>query len=239
VRRRFPLLLAALTSLSLSVYANSADDRDPAKDKSRPVEVTVDTSEAPEVADWAGKAKKLIEKWHPKIAEYLKTPGFTPSSKVKLTFKNPMNGIAYTTGSEIYVSADWIKKHPEDTGMVVHELVHVIQRYSKDPPGWLVEGIADYIRCYQYEPQTRLPAVRPTPKGYRQGYKTTAQFLAWIERTHDKDIVKQLNQALRQGDYTDELFTKETGQTLDQLWTAFLRSGAARGRAESRARKSA
>jgi len=41
--------------------------------------------------------------------------------------------------------------------MIVHELVHVVQAYPENRAnmGWLAEGIADYIRFWKYEPQTR------------------------------------------------------------------------------------
>ena len=51
----------------------------------------------------------------------------------------------------------------EAIGSVVHELVHVVQEYGRarreNPeatrsPGWLVEGLADYIRWFLYEPQS-------------------------------------------------------------------------------------
>ena len=43
---------------------------------------------------------------------------------------------AGTTGDTIHVSADWIKKHPDDFGLVIHEMTHVIQHYpNPDPAG--------------------------------------------------------------------------------------------------------
>ena len=43
----------------------------------------------------------------------------------------------------------------------MHELVHVVQQYRRRPPGWLVEGIPDYIRWYLYEPQSRGAEISP------------------------------------------------------------------------------
>ena len=39
----------------------------------RQIEIQVDVSETPKLKEFAEKAKELIEKWHPKIAELLKS----------------------------------------------------------------------------------------------------------------------------------------------------------------------
>ncbi len=218
-------LLAALLLAALPVPA-LADDRGPAPEKPKAVEVTVDDTETPDLKEWAGKAKALVEKWHPKIADLLRSDGFTPPDKVKLVFKKEMQGIAYTSGQTIVISGRWVKAHPDDWGMVVHELTHVIQHYRRAGrnAGWLVEGIADYVRFFHYEPGPNIGRFNPRRASYRDGYRTTARFLAWAEKAHDKDLVRKLNQALREGEYKDELFKDYTGQTLDDLWAEFLKA---------------
>ena len=188
--------------------------------------VNVDTSHAPEAAPWAERAKQLVIKWHPIIADFLKTDGFTPASEVNLVFKTDMKGPASTSQNTISISVQHIAKNPNDFGMVVHELTHVLQCYPKFNKDnfWLIEGIADYIRYYRYEPRTRLPRIDPGKASYRDGYKTAARFLAWIERKYDKEIVTELNAALRKGHYRPELFEAWTGHSVDQLWEAFLRA---------------
>jgi hypothetical protein len=190
------------------------------------VKVVVDSSQAPDLAQWANTAKRLVVKWHPRIADMLQTEGFIPAKEVKLIFKNDVKFPAATGGSTIYISAKHVRQHPDDYGMVVHELVHVLQRYPKfnKDNWWLVEGIADYIRFYRYEPTTRLPPISSAKASYRDGYKTSAQFLAWIEKRHDKDIITHLNLALRKGEYQPELFQDWTGKSVDELWADFRRS---------------
>jgi hypothetical protein len=219
------VLLVASTVFCLRVTASDSADNSAAK-----VKVIVDAKEAPEAGVWQSKAKELMEKWHPIIADMLKTDGFVPASEVKLVFKKDMRGPASTSGSTISISADHIRRNPNDYGMVVHELVHVLQRYPKfnKENWWLVEGLADYIRFYLYEPKTKLPRINPAKASYRDGYKTSARFLAWIERRHDKAIITKLNAALRKGEYKPELFETWTGRSLDQLWTEFVRAMPAR-----------
>jgi transglutaminase-like putative cysteine protease len=187
------------------------------------LEITVDTSEVPELADWGKQARAVVEKWHPLIADLLPSPGFTAPTTVKLVFRKNMTGVAYTSGTTIVIAADWVKKHPDDLGMVVHELTHVIQAYRRGGPSWLVEGIADNIRFFHYEPQTKI-SINPRRASYRDSYRTTARFLDYVEKNHDKDIVRVLNEALRKGEYREELVKKRTGKTLDELWALFIAS---------------
>ncbi len=198
-----------------------------ADDKPKAVQVTVDVSEVPDLKDWGDKAKEIIQKWHPKIAEMLKSDGFTAPSTVKVVFKKDMDGVAYTAGKTITISAAWVKTHPDDYGMVVHELTHVVQSYKRAGrgTGWLVEGIADYVRFFQYEPG-KLGDFNARRARYDGSYRVTAAFLAFVVEKHDKDIVRKLNAALREGDYKDELFQKHTGKTvkeLDEEWRASLK----------------
>jgi len=187
------------------------------------VEVVVDTSAVPDLADWGQKAGDVVRKWDPRISELLKSEKFTPPRKVTLVFKE-MDGIAGTSGNKIAISAQWVREHPDDFGMVIHEFVHVVQSYPKYEHVWLVEGIADYVRYIHFEPKTELGPIDAEKASYRDGYGTTARFLAWAEKKYDKQLVKKLNAALRQTRYEDRLFEDYTGHTLDDLWKEFLGS---------------
>jgi hypothetical protein len=185
------------------------------------VKITVDASQVPELQDWADKAKALCEEWYPKMSEYLATPGFTPPKELSITFEKDKKGVADTSGNRIRVAADWVKKHPEDTGMIVHELVHVVQSYKGGGPSWVTDGVADYIRYFQYEKKAITP--KEKRKGsWKDSYRTTASFFAWLAEKHDKEIVKKLNAAMRSGKYSDELFKDSCGKDLDSLWKDYL-----------------
>lgn len=212
----------------LCVMSTAVGDEQPAR---AAVKVTVDVSEVPELSEWAGAAKRLVEEWYPQIADLLRSEGFSPPTEIKLVFKKEMKGVAATSGTTISIAANWVRQRPDDYGMVIHELTHVVQAYPKPDAGWLVEGIADYIRCFHFEPKAKLGPIDPSRQSYRDGYRTTAMFLAWIERTHDKAIVRKLNQALRMSRYRYDLFKEYTGQSLDRLWADFLENEAALGRA--------
>lgn len=184
------------------------------------VTITLDTSKAPDLASWAEKARKTALAWYPQICRILASPGFVPPTEAAITVQ-PMDGVAYTTGTHIFASAQYVRSNPGDIGMIVHELTHVVQQYPSYNASWLVEGIADYVRFYHYEPKSPRPIVNPDTAHYTDAYRTTAAFLRWIEVKHDRHIIYQLNYALRQNKYTDDIFKQDTHEDLPTLWNEF------------------
>lgn len=196
-----------------------------------PVEFAVDVTDAPEMKEWAEKAARICEQQYTMINEELKAKGYQPPRRVRMRLKK-MNGVAYTSGGHITGSVAYFKRHSDDFGAMVHETVHVVQNYRvRGNPGWLVEGIADYIRFFKYEPG-KLGRINPDRARYDGSYRVTAAFLAYLTEKYDKDIVRKLNQMMREGEYKKEVFAQWTGKTLEQLgdeWRATLRaSGPAR-----------
>ncbi len=185
--------------------------------------ITLDYSAAPECQGFAEKAKALCEEWYPKINTYLFGPDEElPRKEVTLVFR-PMDGVAHAAGARIHISAEWVtKKAPDDYGMVIHELTHVVQSYPRrSGTFWVTEGIADYVREFVFEPGKRRLRVNPVRDHYKKGYTTSAVFLAWLEKHKNKDIIRLLNQASRDRTYTDEIFEKLTGKSADALWEEF------------------
>jgi hypothetical protein len=159
--------------------------------------------------------------WFPKIAALLSSEGFTSPKEVLLYFDPVMKGVAHASNGKITISGTFVRAHPDDWGMVIHELTHVVQAYPAGGPGWLVEGIADWVRIVHFEPQAPRPKLTRLAS-YKDAYKTTAMFLEWVETNHTAGLVVQMNAALRKGEYNDALWQKLTGQTVDQLWKQFI-----------------
>jgi hypothetical protein len=197
-----------------------------AGDNLRGVKFEVDLSEVADdtrTADWAGRGQALCSQWFPIVGRFLATDGWTPPTTVRLVFKKDLKVPGATSGATIEVSRDWITQHPDDFGMLIHELTHVVQAYPAGTnPGWLVEGIADYIRYWRYEPERPQPVIDPKQSNYRQGYGTTAAFLAWLVQKYDHRLIHRLDDALRHERYRDALFTDATGHDLDTLWKQFI-----------------
>ncbi|MBN1420601.1 MAG: cellulase family glycosylhydrolase [Planctomycetes bacterium] len=192
------------------------------------IDITVDTSQVPEMAEWAARAKELCLKAYPMILSFLGEEGFEPPKEARIIFR-PSGGIAATSGRTITCAATWFKAHPDDYGAVVHELCHVVQAYGRSRvPGWVTEGIADYVRWFNYEPPDRRPRVNPRRAKYTDGYQTTAAFFDWIMRTKDKTFINRLNSACRHRKYSVELFQEYAGKPVDDLWAEFIASLQAR-----------
>jgi hypothetical protein len=191
-----------------------------------PVEFVVDVSDAPELKEWAEKAAKVCERAYPMIGEELHSDGYRPPPLVTMTLKSNYNGVAATGGSHITGSVRYFKSHPDDIGAMVHETAHVVQHYrARNNPGWLVEGVADYVRFFKYEPG-KIGRINPDRAHYNGSYRVTAAFLAYLTEKYDRDIVRKLNKAMREGEYKDELFrslTKKSLPELDEEWRATLR----------------
>ncbi len=188
-------------------------------------EVKLDTSQVPELADWGQRARDLMVEWHPRMSNLIGSKGFTPPREMELVLEKSDEGIAGTAGNRIVVASHWIEKRPEDIGLVVHELVHIIQGYPRSNPGWVTEGIADYLRwaIYEGKPQGWFPRSAKA-KGYRDSYQVTAGFFLWLESDQAPGIVRRLNAAMRSGTYEDALFEKAAGKPLDELWKEYQTS---------------
>lgn len=186
--------------------------------------VFVDTNDAPDLKDWGAKAGTLCVEWLPRIAALLPSDGFVAPKEVTLCFDPKMKGVAHASGGKITISASFVRQHPDDWGMVIHELTHAVQSYPPGGPGWLVEGIADYIRIVKYEPQAPRPAINRLKASYKDAYKTAAMFLEWIETQGHPGLVAKLNAALRMGQYTDEIWSKTTSRPVDEWWAQFAAS---------------
>ena len=134
------------------------------------------------------------------------------------------DGVAATGAGKVTYSAAYFKKFPGDVDVVTHEVMHIVQNYGRsNGPGWLTEGIADYVR-YKFGVDNSgagwaLPEFKST-HSYKNSYRITARFLAWLEN-HNKGIVKKLDASLRDHTYTIDIWQKETGKPLDDLWKAY------------------
>src|SRR5262249_22775071 len=112
--------------------------------------------------------------------------------------------------------------HDADTlGMVAHEMVHVAQRYPR-APGWVIEGIADYMRYYVLIPDDPARAFSPGGATWRDGYQATAGWLDWIERQHPGTITR-LNAGLRAGGDGSRVLGQTAGDAAAS-WAAYLAS---------------
>jgi hypothetical protein len=195
-------------------------------------QITIDTSETPDLTDWAHRElAPVVREWYPKLVRLLPSEGYEAPRKVTITFSADMRGVAATGGTRVRCAAGWFRQNlqGEARGAVVHELAHVVQNYglarrtnpnATRTPGWVVEGICDYIRWFLYEPETHgadITARNIAQARYDGNYRISGNFLHLVTGKYDKDIVRKLNAAARAGRYSEELWKTATGRTVQEL----------------------
>ncbi len=194
---------------------------------------TIDATDAPDLAAWAGKElRPVVQTWYPKLVALLSSDGYQAPADITLRFREDMGGTpASASGAGVNLNAAWFRNElqREARGAVVHELVHVVQNYGRarrtnpkavSAPGWVVEGIADYVRWFLYEPQSRgADIAKRNVDGarYDASYRVSANFLNWVTQAHDKGLVNRLNAAVREGRYDEALWVTWTGKSIGQL----------------------
>jgi hypothetical protein len=209
-----------------------------------PFTYTVDYSAAPQLKDWVEtKLKPDIQKWYPIICKFVAAPQLTSPPQFTITLK-PGAGVAAVGGTRMTVNSAWVQAqllNPENdaAGAIIHELVHIAQQLKMQGiPVWLVEGMADYFRWFQYEPEARRPKLmNPNTAKYTDSYKQTACFLNYIVQQKDKTFVTRLNAAMRAGQYSPGLWKEYTGATVDELWASFVKWAVETGNATNAARR--
>jgi hypothetical protein len=139
--------------------------------------------------------------------------------------------VAYASRGEIHCAGPWFMRNLEGeaAGAVVHEMVHIVQQYrrARGPnrnPGWMVEGVADYIRWFLYEPENLRPRVDPARHKYTDSYRITGAFLNYLVKHKDEKLVEKFNAAMREGRYSEDLWKEFTGKTVDDLWADYMQT---------------
>jgi len=174
-------------------------------------------------------AKSVVLQWFSPICQMLASEKFRTPRQITLVVKKSIDAPAYTVNDTITVSGAWITAHPNDLGMIVHELTHVVQAYPDGPkPGWLVEGIADFVRWWRYEPSPPGPRIGPNAT-YHDSYRTTAAWLAYVSEHYDQHIVPALDRAMRNRQDPEPLFQQMTGLSEQQLWDEMISHMPSRG----------
>lgn len=206
-------------------------------------QITIDTSETPDLKDWATtNLAPVVKKWYPKLVEMLPSEGYQAPTNATITFSKDMRGVAATGGTRIRCAASWFQNNlnGEANGAIVHELIHVVQNYGlgrrNNPnatrtPGWVVEGIPDYIRWFIYEPESKGAEItkRNFERAHYDGnYRITANFINWVVQKYDPKIVPKINAAAREGKYHEDLWKEYTGKTVQELGEEWRKTNAQR-----------
>lgn len=134
-------------------------------------------------------------------------------------------GVAATFGGGVIrYDPAYFKANPLDLDVATHEMMHVVQSYAGNAPGWVTEGLADYVRYKFGLTNTTANWSLPNYKAgqiYTDSYRITARFFAWLEIRYPGIMIK-LNNSARTGTYNNGAFwTAETTKDVDQLWNSY------------------
>jgi hypothetical protein len=205
-------------------------------------QITIDPANATDLSDWAFETlAPVVQEWYPKLVAALPSDGFVPPKRVTIRIEDELrNGTpAWTIGSRVELNAKWFRNNlkGEAVGAVIHELVHVVQRQywrarrkpgAEPMPGWLVEGIPDYLRFFKFEPESHgaddiwLKRQRFSSLRYDKSYRISANFLNWVCEKYDPEIVVKLNAAGRLGEYKPDLWKISTQKSVEELGAEWL-----------------
>jgi len=191
-----------------------------------PLKVGIDCSDAPQTQEWAEKIAAIAKEQYPLLVAMLDSEGYKPADSIMIVIRH-MDGVGYASGRQIHISVNRVNSNPEGVGVIVHELIHILQAYRgmKREDGWVTEGIADYLRFFVYERNGEQTCrVNPDRHKYTDSYRITGAFFNWIVLTHDAGFIKKLNAACRYRNYSIDLFREYTGLTVDELWDGFIQS---------------
>ena len=155
---------------------------------------------------------------------------FNPEAIKTIYFKiDPdYTGVAFADAAHgmVHYGGDYINKNTEDIDVVTHEVMHIIQNYPSGP-GWVTEGMADYVRHLYGKNNEAVGWALHAPlpgESYKNGYGVMARFYLWLEYNVKKGIVKKVNSVMHAGTYTDQFWANETGKNIDQLWADYIKN---------------
>lgn len=175
-------------------------------------------------------SQRLIDTYFKVYPKLVKKYNKKATKSVTFVIDPDYNGVAGTSNGRVVFSAKYMTSHPGDIDIVTHETMHIAQSYGgrSGIPGWLTEGIADYVRYASGVDNAGAGWSLPKfsdKQSYKNSYRITARFLAWLEYAGHKGIVKQLDQAGRDKTYDNgAIWSKLTGKTIDELWADYAKN---------------
>lgn len=172
-------------------------------------------------------SQKLIDTFFEVYPELVKTYNKKATKEVSFVIDPDYDGVAATSNNRVVFSSKYMTSHPGDIDIVTHEVMHIVQAYGNESgmPGWLTEGIADYVR-YAFGVDNAgagwsLPDFKKE-HSYRNSYRITARFFVWMEQSGYHGIVKKLDKVGRNNSYNHgAVWMTITGKTLDEIWTEY------------------
>ncbi|MCM5528632.1 basic secretory family protein [Parasegetibacter sp. NRK P23] len=170
------------------------------------------------------KVEAFFYEVYPMIHERYGKRGGNEGWEVYVRFDPELTNVpAYASDGKLTFSNEWFKKNPNDIGVLTHEAIHLLQKdYQRGVPGWLVEGMADYIRhTYKKIAHEAFPLPADTKtRNYTDAYRVTARFLNWME-VQSPGFNDYLHHRMMRERYNEAMIEEKMGMGLDALWQLY------------------
>jgi len=165
------------------------------------------------------------------IAHYFARNG-QPFRVTLIASPNTSGAPGWASGTTTWVRANWMQQRPNDIDILVHEIAHNAQAYGGGRPGFIVEGIAEYVRdrwgMFNQQEGWSLPARPPANASYHPfpGHRESGSFIRFLV-SRDPSFAVDINRAAQQsgafGYNEARMWTyQRTGFTLQQLWNMWV-----------------
>ncbi|CAF4953182.1 unnamed protein product [Rotaria sp. Silwood1] len=99
---------------------------------------------------------------------------------VQITIDPGYSGVAYTLGRIIVISAKWLRDNPQDTDVITHEGMHVVQGYPRYDPS--CRGTSDHFRgttCHSLGTSDHFRGTKYHSRGTADHFHSTKVPLWW------------------------------------------------------------
>lgn len=219
----FRLILCILLGVVASTWAKQVPalgDENTADKPPPNFTLTIEGPISPEFAPVVGRLTTHFYECYPRLLKRFENPDKPANRRIRLIFEPSLRAPAQASGDRVQISINWMRQHPDDIGIIAHELTHIVQAYPDPNPGWLTEGIADYAR-HIYGPANqvgwKLPERLTEKQSYRDSYGVTARFLLWLDEKFP-DTVDKLHRKMQLREFQITDFQVLTGKDVDTLW---------------------
>ena len=174
--------------------------------------------------------QRFVEMFFTQYPKLIKQYNSASTKNVTFFIDTKYNGVAEAGGGRVRFNPIWFNKNLEDLDAITHELMHLVQEYGySNCPGWVTEGIADYVRAVHginnIKGGWKMPDVKPE-HNFKNSYRITARFFIWITQHYSADFIIKLDDSIRQKKYTENTWKEMTGKTVEELWKEYTENSA-------------
>jgi hypothetical protein len=185
-----------------------------------PLSITIRGPVTSELAPAIGSLVTTFYQVYPRLLDRFENQDRPAPRSITLVLQPGLRVPGMSGGHTVTVSREWLTHHPDDLGMLTHELTHLVQAYPNSEPGWLTEGIAELSRAAYTpvdRPDWKLPEHLGTGQNFDSGYTVSGRFLQWLDHKHP-GTVDRLHHQMQAGAFRLSDFSEFTGKTAEQLW---------------------